>query len=134
LLAVGADILADSNRGQTPIHDAARRERSTVSKCVLEQFYAASFHLPLHVLLEDLTWINCDAPTLRAALCRDVLGADDVVEILECLVDQNPALLYSRDQDGALITTPRGLSSWRLFRYCSVLVESLQNLCQDCDF
>jgi ankyrin repeat protein len=31
-----------------------------------------------------------------------VLGTDDVVEILEYLVDQNPALLCSRDQDGSL--------------------------------
>jgi hypothetical protein len=31
-----------------------------------------------------------------------VLGTDDVVEILEYLVDQNPALLSSCDQDGSL--------------------------------
>jgi ankyrin repeat protein len=106
LLAVGADILAVNNYGLLPIHRAIDEGNSAVAKCLLEQFYATAFHLPLHVLMEDLTWsgdrISCDAPTLRAALYHDVLGTDDVVEILEFLVDQNPALLYSRDQDGLL--------------------------------
>jgi ankyrin repeat protein len=31
-----------------------------------------------------------------------VLGTDDVIEILEYLVGQNPALLSSRDRDGSL--------------------------------
>jgi ankyrin repeat protein len=38
--------------------------------------------------------------TLRAALDENVLGTDDVVEILEYLVDQNP--LASCGQDGSL--------------------------------
>jgi ankyrin repeat protein len=55
--------------------------------------------------LEDLTWIgnpNITNPPLRAALDRDVLGTDDVVEILEYLVDQNPVMLSDRDPDGSL--------------------------------
>jgi hypothetical protein len=31
-----------------------------------------------------------------------VLGTDDVVEIIEFLVERNPALFSSRDQDGSL--------------------------------
>jgi ankyrin repeat protein len=41
-------------------------------------------------------------PPLRAALHRNVLGTDDVVEIIEYLIDQNPEWLPSRDQDGFL--------------------------------
>jgi ankyrin repeat protein len=33
---------------------------------------------------------------------QNVLGTDDVVEIIEYLVGRNPALLSSRDQDGSL--------------------------------
>jgi ankyrin repeat protein len=62
--------------------------------------------LPLHKLLKNLTWIgnpnSDDAPPLRTALHEHVLGTDDVVEILEYLVGQNPELLSSRDQDGSL--------------------------------
>jgi ankyrin repeat protein len=68
--------------------------------------YATTRHLPLHELLEDLTWIrnpnSSDAPPLRAALDRNMLGTDDIVGIIEYLVDQNPALLSARDQDGSL--------------------------------
>jgi ankyrin repeat protein len=62
--------------------------------------------LPLHKLLEDLTWIGNptrnDVPPLHAALYGNVLRTDAVVEILEYLVDQNPALCSSRDQDCSL--------------------------------
>jgi ankyrin repeat protein len=56
--------------------------------------------------LKDLTWkvnlcISCASP-LRLALDRNVLGTDDVVEIIEYLVGQNPELLSTRDQDGSL--------------------------------
>jgi hypothetical protein len=67
---------------------------------------------PLHELLEDLTWIGnpisvpSDVPPLRAALGRNVLGVDDVVEIIEFLVERNPALVSSRDQDGSRRTSP----------------------------
>jgi hypothetical protein len=44
--------------------------------------------------LKDLTWIgnpdSIDDPPLRFALDENVLGTDDVVEIVEYLVDQNP--------------------------------------------
>jgi ankyrin repeat protein len=43
-----------------------------------------------------------DYPPLRTALYKNVLATDDVVEILESLVERNPALVCSRDQDGAL--------------------------------
>jgi ankyrin repeat protein len=41
-------------------------------------------------------------PPLHDALHWNVLGTDDVVNIIEYLVDQNPALLSSPDQDGSL--------------------------------
>jgi hypothetical protein len=57
--------------------------------------------------LEDLTWIgdpnSNGVPPLRAILHRNVLGTDDVVEILEYLVGRNPELISSRNQaDGSL--------------------------------
>jgi ankyrin repeat protein len=74
-------------------------------KYLMQQFYATTRRLPLHELLEDLTWVgdpkSSDIPPLRQALQENVLGTDDVVEILEYLVDQNPALLSARDQDGS---------------------------------
>jgi ankyrin repeat protein len=106
LLSSGADILAVNHDGRLPIHYAVRGEHSAVSKYLLREFYATTRRLPLRDLLKDLTWIgdpdSSDAPPLRAALRQDVLGADDVVEILEYLVGQNPALLSSLDQDGTL--------------------------------
>jgi hypothetical protein len=96
-----------------------------VSKYLLREFYATTRRLPLHDLLEDLTWIGnpntitAHGPPLRVALQQrrqilPVLGMDDVVEILEYLVDRNPdALLSSRDQDGSLplhVTCRRGAS------------------------
>jgi hypothetical protein len=74
-----------------------------------QHFYATTSRLPLHKLLEDLTWIgnpnSSDVPPLRAALHQNVLGTDDVVEILEYLVDQNPEWLRARSQDGSLHST-----------------------------
>jgi hypothetical protein len=69
--------------------------------------------------LDDLTWIGIpnssgiDLPPLRLVLDGIVLGTDAVVEILEYLVDQNPALLSLCDQDGALplhVACRRGVS------------------------
>jgi ankyrin repeat protein len=106
LLSGGANILAADYQGRLPVHEAVGRGHSAVSKYLLREFYATLRRLPLHTLLEDLTWIgdpkSRDAPPLRAALELNVLGTDDVVEILEYLVAQNPALLSSCDQDGAL--------------------------------
>jgi ankyrin repeat protein len=106
LLAVGADCRAINNNGGLSIHYAVRHGHSAVSKFLLQEFYATTRRLPLHEVLEDLTWIDdpdiSDDPPLRAALHRNVLGTDDVVEILEFLVSRNPALLSSRDQDGSL--------------------------------
>jgi hypothetical protein len=79
--------------------------------------------------LEDLTWIGnpnssgIDAPSLHYALDENLLGIDDVVEILEYLVDQNPELLSSRDRDGSLplhVACRRGASF--------AIVQSLVNL------
>jgi ankyrin repeat protein len=106
LVRCRANILAADNRGQLPIHLAVEKGNSEVAKCLLQQTYATTRRLPLHQLLHDLTWIgdpNSSAvPPLRAALTRNVLDTDDVVKIIEFLVDQNPALLSSHDQDGSL--------------------------------
>jgi ankyrin repeat protein len=106
LRAVGANILATNNQGELPIHYAVREGHSAVTKYLLRELYITIRHLPLHDLLEDLTWIgNCysiSAPPLRFALLLNVLGTEDVVEILEFLVRQNSELLSSRDPDGSL--------------------------------
>jgi hypothetical protein len=77
-----------------------------VVKCLLQRFYATTCCLPLHKLLEDLTWIghpySRDPPKLRAALHQNALRTDDAVEIIEYLVSRNSQLLSSRDQDGSL--------------------------------
>jgi hypothetical protein len=93
LLSGGADILlARRNNGQLPIH-AGSGEESEVAKYLLQQLYAMARRLPLHDLVEDLTWIgdpdSIGAPPLRFALEANLLGTDDVVEIIEYLVDQN---------------------------------------------
>jgi hypothetical protein len=77
-----------------------------VTKYLLQEFYSTTRRLPLHELLEDLTWIgnpySSDAPPLRTALDHIMLGTADVVDILEFLVGHNPALISSRNQDGSL--------------------------------
>jgi hypothetical protein len=106
LLAVGADILAVNNDGLLPIDAAVREGNSEVAKCLLQHFYGTISCLPLHELLKGLLWIGVpntnDVPQLRLALDRNVLVTDDVVEILEYLVDRNPAWISARDQDGSL--------------------------------
>jgi hypothetical protein len=74
---------------------------------LLQQFYATiRRRLPLHKLLEDLTWIVnpeiSDVPPLRLALHQNMLRTDDVVQILEYHVVRNRAMLSYRDQDGSL--------------------------------
>jgi ankyrin repeat protein len=127
LLAVGANILAANNEGRLPVHEAVRFRRSAVAKYLMQEVYATTRRLPLHGLVEDLTWIgdpkSRDAPPLRAALHRNVLGTDGVVEIIEFLVDRNPAWLSSRDQGGSLplhVACRRGVAF--------PIVESLANL------
>jgi ankyrin repeat protein len=107
LLAVGANILAVNEfLGFLPVQCAMMYGHSAVSKCLLQQMYATTSRpLPLHKLLQDLTWKRFDSndiPPLRAALADNVLSTDDVVEIIEYLVDQNPDSLASCDQDGSL--------------------------------
>jgi ankyrin repeat protein len=106
LVAVGADCRVANNNGLLPIHCAISQGYSAVSKYLLQQLYATTCRLPLHTLLEDLTWIgnpdSSDAPQLHAALHRNVLLANDFVEIIEYLVRRSPELLSSRDQDGSL--------------------------------
>jgi ankyrin repeat protein len=128
LLRGGADILAVNELGLLPIHQAVSERKSAVSKYLLQSYYATiTRRLPLHELLEDLTWIgklnSSDVPPLRAALDQDVLRTDDVVEILEYLVGQNPELISSRDQDGSFplhVACRRGASF--------SIVQSLVNL------
>jgi ankyrin repeat protein len=118
LVRGGAKILARNNYGGLPIHEAVRRGKSEVSKYLFQELYATTRRLPLHELLEDLTWIgdpnSSDVPPLHKALHRNVLDTDDVVEILEFFVGRNPdALLSSRDQDGSLplhVACRRGVS------------------------
>jgi ankyrin repeat protein len=126
LLSGGADILATNNDGLLPIHEAMNRGKSEMAKCLLQHLYATTLPLPIHELLRDLTWTGdpwrSDAPPLRSALHRSVLGTDDVVDILEYLADQNPALLSSHDRDGSLslhVACRRGASF--------TIVESLVN-------
>jgi ankyrin repeat protein len=105
LLNSGANILAANNDGELPIDYALGKKNSALAKCLLLHFYATIRRLPLHELLEDLTWpysTGIDTPPLRALFHRKVLGTDDVVEMVEYLVGQNPELLSSRDQDGSL--------------------------------
>jgi ankyrin repeat protein len=106
LLSGGANILAANNQGHLPIHRAVSQGHSEVTKYLLEHFYATTRRLPLHALVEDLTWIGDpkrnDAPPLHSALHRYLLFTDDVVDICEHLVDQNPDSLASLDEDGSL--------------------------------
>jgi ankyrin repeat protein len=106
LLSRGADILADNDEGKLPIHKAVNYGHSEVSKYLLQELYATTRRLPLHKLLEDLTCIgdpsSVGVPPLLYAFHYAVLGTDDVVEILKFLVDRNPELISSRDQDGSL--------------------------------
>jgi ankyrin repeat protein len=106
LVSGGASMLAVDNHGQTPVQRAVTTRRSEVAKYLLQHAYATTRRLPLHQLLKDITWIDIpnsiDVPPIRYAFERNVLDVDDVVEILEYLVGQNPALLSSRNQNGAL--------------------------------
>jgi ankyrin repeat protein len=106
LLSGGANILAANNYGKRPIDYAVSEGKSEVSKYLLQMFYATIRRLPLHKLLQDLTWIgepnSRGAPPLRAAVHQHVLGTNEVAEILEFLVDRDPTLLRSRDQDGSV--------------------------------
>jgi ankyrin repeat protein len=105
LLSHGANILMANDAGKLPVHRAMSCGKTAVVKCLLQHFYAASRRLPLHELLHDLTWIcdlNIISPPLRDALQRNVLGTDDVVDIVEYLVDQSTEFLRSRDPDGLL--------------------------------
>jgi hypothetical protein len=136
LLSGGADILAVNNDGQLPVHGAVILRKPEMSKYLLQQLYATTRRLPLHELLEDLARIDnptiiVAVPPLRFALHRNMLGTDDVVEILEYLVDQNPELLSARSRPRRLLTAPRSLSSRRSFRCCSISGESLQSLRQE---
>jgi ankyrin repeat protein len=128
LVSGGANILTANNQGTNPIHYAVIHGTSALSKYLLQMFYVTINRLPLHELLKDLTWIgdhdsSGSVPPLFTAFRRNVLGTDDVVEILEFLVDRDPTLLRSRDQDGALplhAACRRGASF--------ALVQSLVNL------
>jgi ankyrin repeat protein len=131
LLSVDSNILANNNHGNLPIHLAASKGKSEESKYLLRQMYATTRRIPLHELVEDLTWISnpnsteFDVPPLRYALHFEVLSTDDVVEIIEFLVERNPELLCSRDQDGSLplhVACRRGAAF--------TIVQSLVDLCK----
>jgi ankyrin repeat protein len=106
LLSGGADILAADNQGRLPIDRAVMCQKSAVAKYLLQHIYATTRRLPLHELVQDLTWIgdpySIGVPPLFEALHRNVLSTDDVVEILEYLVGQNLEYLSYRNQDGSL--------------------------------
>jgi ankyrin repeat protein len=134
LLSGGANILAANNGGCLPIHHAVSFLQSEVVKYLLQQLYATTRHLPLHELLEDLTWSgnpnSSGTPLLLTALHQGVLRTDDVVEIHEYLVDRNPELCSARDQGGSLplhVACRRGAP----FTIVQSLGESLQSLRQE---
>jgi ankyrin repeat protein len=126
LLAFGADCRAINDQGELPVDRAIGLAHSVEAKYLLQQLYATT-RLPLHELLEDLTWIgspfSSNVPPLRKALALNVLDTYDVVEILEYLVGQNNELISSVDQDGSLplhVACRRGASF--------AIVQSLANL------
>jgi ankyrin repeat protein len=102
----GANILEANDAGQFPIHRALSEGHSSVAKYLLQQFYKTTRRFPLHELLEDVTSDGTpssgEVSPLRYALHRNLLGMDDVTEILEYLVYRNPELLSSSDRDGSL--------------------------------
>jgi ankyrin repeat protein len=129
LLSGGANILAENNVGQLPIHLAVGRGQSAVAKYLFQLSYATTRCLPIHDLLKDLTWIGdpnittgC-VPPLFTALRRNVLGTDDVVEIVEFVVSRNSEFLRSRDPDGSL---PLHVACRREVHFS--IVQSLVNL------
>jgi ankyrin repeat protein len=130
LLSSGANMLAPDIQGLLPIHKAmSRGTKSEVAKYLMQQFYATICGLPLHELVENLTWIanpnstHLDMPPLRVALHLNAMDTDDVVEIVEFLVGRNPAFVSSRDQDGSL---PLHLACRRGAPFA--IVQSLANL------
>jgi ankyrin repeat protein len=109
LVIGGANILAATNAGRLlPVEYAVSQGHSAVAKYLLREFYKTICRLPLHEFLDDLTSIRnphsyaCDMPPLRDALDDNVLGTGDVVEILEYLVERNPAWISARDKGGSL--------------------------------
>jgi ankyrin repeat protein len=108
LLSGGANVLAVNDHRLLPIHYAVRLGYYAVSKYLLQEIYATSRRLPLHELVQDLTWIGnayvarIGVPPLRTAIVRNVVRTDDVVEIIEYLVGRSPTWICSRDQDGSL--------------------------------
>jgi hypothetical protein len=102
--------------------------KSEVRKYLLQQLCATIIRrFPLHELVKDLSWIGnygrSDVPPLYNALHHDVLGTDDIADIIAYLVGRKPALLSSRDQDGSLplhVACRRGASF--------IIVQSLVNL------
>jgi ankyrin repeat protein len=124
LLSGGANIRAANNQGILPVYLAVGKGNQKVAKCLLQQTYATTRLLPLHELLKDMTNPNSSAVLpLREALHRNVLRTDDVVEILEYLVNQNPALISSLDQGGLL---PLHVACRRVAAFA--VVQSLVNL------
>jgi hypothetical protein len=78
--------------------------------------------------LDDLTWIGnpdrtSDVPPIHDARDENVFGTDDVVEIIEYLIERNPELFSSRDQDGSL---PLHVACRRGARF--TIVQSLVDL------
>jgi ankyrin repeat protein len=78
LLSSGANIPAANNQRWILIHSAVGQGHSEASKYLLQQLYATTRRLPLHELVEDLTWIvdpkSRGVPPLRAALHWNVMG------------------------------------------------------------
>jgi ankyrin repeat protein len=74
LLSGGANILTANNQVDLPVLIAVSWRNSAVAKYRLQQLYAITRRLPLHELLEDLTWIakprRSDAPPLRPAFTK----------------------------------------------------------------
>jgi ankyrin repeat protein len=58
LLSGGMDVLAVNDQEGLPIPYAVDHRKLEVSKYLLQQLYAKNRRLPLHKLLQDLTWIG----------------------------------------------------------------------------
>jgi ankyrin repeat protein len=103
MVSAGADIRAVNNDGHLPVEEAVSEEDTDVVKYLMKALYTSiSDHedrLPIQALLEDA---SADGTPLREALEEDVLGTDDVLEIIAFLVDQNPRSLSARNQGGEL--------------------------------
>jgi ankyrin repeat protein len=104
LLEKGADIHPANSKGFLPIDFALTVENAAMVKCLLQHHYSnlcdGEGRLPLHAFLTDATNGGNLVPPLRAVIRQNVLGTNDLLEIIEFLVNQNRELVSARDRCG----------------------------------